>query len=43
MELRRLSMDARWLSKDARSFKLRPARFPLRVFFTWGEFWHAQT
>lgn len=27
-------MDARWLSKDARSFRLRPARFPLRVFLT---------
>jgi hypothetical protein len=36
MEPLRLSMEARWLSKDARSFRLRPARFPLRVFLTCG-------
>jgi hypothetical protein len=33
---RRLSIDARRLSKDALSLRLRPARLPLLVFFTWG-------
>lgn len=36
MDPLRLSMDALWLSKDALSFRLRPARFPRRVFFTCG-------
>lgn len=33
MEMRRLSVEVRRPSKDGRSFKFRPARFPRRVFF----------